>query len=43
MGNVILGIILIETIVFPAYFLGWSLYNPVRLKKSPDDSCGLDY
>lgn len=33
-GNVIWGIILCETIIMPVYFSGWSLYEPVRLKKN---------
>jgi hypothetical protein len=41
-GNVIWSIILIETIIFPVYFIGWSLWNPVRLKKGPDDQCAFD-
>lgn len=28
-GNVVWSIILIETIVFPVYFIGFSLFNPV--------------
>lgn len=39
LGNVIWSIILIETIVFPIYFVGWSIWNPVRLKNGPDDQC----
>ena len=31
-GNVIWSIILIETIVFPVYFVGFSLYNPICKK-----------
>ena len=41
-GNVIWSIILIETIIMPIYFVGWSLYNPVRAKKSKDDQCTFD-
>ena len=41
-GNVILSIILIESIIFPIYFVGWDIYNPVRLKKGPDDRCTFD-
>ena len=41
-GNVVWSIILIETVVMPIYFVGWSLYNPVRLKRSADDQCTLD-
>lgn len=29
-GNVIWGIILVETIVAPIYFFGFSIYEPVR-------------
>lgn len=39
-GNVIWGIILIETIVAPVYFVGWSLWNPVG-PKGPN-GCGID-
>ncbi len=41
-GNVIWSIILFETVIFPVYFVGWSLYNPVRLKKGPGDQCTFD-
>lgn len=41
-GNTIWSIILVETIIFPVYFVGWSLWNPVRLKKGPDDQCTFD-
>ena len=32
-GNVVWSIILVETIIMPVYFIGFSLYNPVGLKK----------
>lgn len=32
-GNLIWGIILIETIVAPVYLWGWYLYEPVELKE----------
>lgn len=38
-GNVIWSIILVETIIFPIYFVGFSLWNPVRVKEGPDDQC----
>lgn len=38
-GNVIWSIILIESIVFPVYFVGWSIMNPVRPKTGPNDTC----
>lgn len=41
-GNVILSIILIETIIAPIYFIGWDLFNPVRLKKDASDQCTID-
>ena len=41
-GNVIWSIILAETIIFPVYFVGWSIYNPTRLKNGPDDQCTFD-
>uniref|UniRef100_A0A6M3L851 Lipoprotein n=1 Tax=viral metagenome TaxID=1070528 RepID=A0A6M3L851_9ZZZZ len=31
-GNVIWSIILIETIIFPIYFIGFSLYEPIGIK-----------
>jgi hypothetical protein len=36
-GNLIWSIVLIETIVAPIYFWGWSLFNPVSAK----DTCNL--
>lgn len=39
-GNVVWGIILIETIIAPVYFVGWSLWNPVS-PKGPN-GCGID-
>jgi len=41
-GNIVWSIILVETIVMPIYFVGFSIYNPVRLKKSPTDDCSID-
>lgn len=41
-GNIVWSIILIETIVFPIYFVGFSLYNPVRMKKDANDQCTYD-
>jgi hypothetical protein len=41
-GNVVWSIILIETIIAPVYFIGWSIYNPTRLKRGPDDQCAFD-
>jgi hypothetical protein len=31
-GNVVLAILLIETVIFPIYFVGFSLWEPVCLK-----------
>jgi len=39
-GNVVWSIILIETIVMPVYFIGWSLFNPVSVKGP--EGCGID-
>lgn len=39
-GNVVWSILLIETIVAPVYFVGWSLWNPVG-PKGPN-GCGFD-
>ena len=39
-GNVVWSIILVETIVMPIYFIGWSLFNPVAAK--PEGGCGID-
>jgi hypothetical protein len=41
-GNIVWSIILVETIVAPIYFVGFSLYNPVRMKKSANDDCSID-
>lgn len=41
-GNVIWSVLLIKTVIFPAYFIGWSLFNPVRLKRGPNDQCTFD-
>ena len=35
-GNIIWSVILIETIVFPVYFIGFSLYQPVGEKGKID-------
>jgi len=39
-GNVVWSIILIETVIFPIYFVGFSLYNPVGVKGT--NGCGID-
>jgi hypothetical protein len=39
-GNVVWSIILIETVVMPVYFIGWSLFNPVAVKG--EKGCGID-
>lgn len=41
-GNIVWSLVLIETVIFPAYFIGWSLFNPTRLKTGPDDQCTFD-
>jgi hypothetical protein len=41
-GNVVWSIILVETIIAPIYFIGFSLYNPVRMKKDASDQCTYD-
>ena len=41
-GNVVWAIILVETIIGPVYFVGFDLYNPVRLKNGPSDDCSID-
>lgn len=38
-GNVVWSIILIETIVFPVYFIGFSIMNPIRAKINSNDDC----
>mgnify|MGYP001566967868 CR=1 FL=1 len=38
-GNVIWSIILIETVIAPIYFVGWDLFNPIRMKKDANDDC----
>jgi len=32
-GNVVWGIILVETVVAPIYFFGFSLYEPIPVEK----------
>jgi hypothetical protein len=39
-GNVVWSIILIETVVMPVYFIGWSIFNPVSVKG--ENGCGID-
>ena len=39
-GNLILSILFVETIIIPVYLVGFDIMNPVRLKKSPTDECG---
>lgn len=41
-GNIVWSIILVETVVVPIYFIGFSLFNPVRLKKNDADNCSVD-
>lgn len=41
-GNIVWSVLLVETIVAPIYFIGFSIYNPVGYKK-PDGTCpGID-
>jgi hypothetical protein len=40
-GNVVWSIILIETVVMPVYFIGWSLFNPVKTKPE-SGKCDID-
>lgn len=40
-GNVFWAIILVETLIFPIYFVGWDLWEPVRKKTSPEDDCSF--
>lgn len=42
-GNIVWSIILFETVVAPIYFLGFSLFNSVRLKVDAGDDCSLYY
>lgn len=32
-GNIFWSVVLIETVAAPIYFIGWSLYEPVKIKK----------
>lgn len=41
-GNIVWSILLIETVIFPVYFIGFSLYNPSRLKHGDHDDCSFD-
>lgn len=41
--SIFLGIVGIEMFFIPTiYFFGYNLYNPVRLKRGPDDQCTAD-
>ena len=40
-GNVVWSVLLIETVVMPLYFIGWSLFNPIKAKPE-NGSCGID-
>lgn len=40
-GNVVWSVILIETIIMPIYFVGFSLWNPVG-PKDANGKCGMD-
>jgi hypothetical protein len=39
-ASVILAFLFSETIVVPLYFIGFDLFDPIRLKKDDNDSCG---
>ena len=39
-GNVVWSFILVETVIAPVYFVGWSLWNPIG-SKGPK-GCGID-
>ena len=41
-GNVMLGLLLFETVVFPVYIVGWVLYDPIRMKRDQSDDCSFD-
>lgn len=40
-GNIFWGLFLVETLVAPVYFFGFSLFNPVSAKGA-DGKCGID-
>lgn len=40
-GNIVWSILLIQTIIAPVYFIGFSLYNPVQ-PISENGGCGID-
>jgi len=40
--TIVLAVLFIETIVITIYIVGFDLWDPVRMKKSPDDKCGVD-
>ena len=39
-GNIVWSVLLVETIIAPIYFIGFSLFNPVRVKDG--QSCNID-
>lgn len=40
-GNVVWSIIGFQNIVMPVYFVGFSLFNPIRLKRDDKDDCSF--
>jgi len=38
-GNLLWSIVLFETVLAPVYFIGFSLWNPVRVKRDASDTC----
>jgi hypothetical protein len=41
LGNIIWSVLLVEMVFPTVYFVGWSIFNPVRAK-GPDGQCGID-
>lgn len=39
-GNIFWSIVLVETVIAPVYFVGFSLFNPIRAKGP--SGCGID-
>ena len=35
-GNVVWGVLLFQTIIAPVYFLGFDMYEPVRIYRTPE-------
>jgi uncharacterized protein YceK len=40
--NVLLSIFFAGVLLVPAYVVGWAAFEPIRMKKDQEDTCGVD-